>query len=130
LDISIVEESAISVYEQIIIQILTGIRERKINPNDSLPTIRQLASDLRLTNNTVAKAYQILERGKIIVTSGRRGTFIHERAIENAGRFLNDTVRNQIRDFIGLQLKYGISINELEIAFQLILNEYKGEAVK
>ncbi len=125
MNISIVDDSPIPVYEQIIIQILTGLREKKLAATSPLPTIRQLASDLHLTNNTVAKAYQILERSKILVTGGSRGTFIHERALENAERFLNEEIRNQIREFIELQLKYGVSINTLKTTFTAIVNEYK-----
>jgi GntR family transcriptional regulator len=125
MDISIVEDSAIPVYKQIIIQVVTGLQEKKIKASDPLPTIRQLASDLHLTNTTIAKAYQILERSKIIVTGGRRGTFINERAIENAERFLQEELQNQIREFIALQLKYGVSIQALLTTFQNILNEYK-----
>jgi GntR family transcriptional regulator len=125
MNISIVDESAIPVYEQIIIQVLTGLQEKKLKANDPLPTIRQLASDLHLTNTTVAKAYQILERSNIISTGGRRGTFINERAIENAERFLKEELQNQIREFISLQLKYGVSLKSLLTTFQTILMEYK-----
>jgi GntR family transcriptional regulator len=125
MNISIVDESPIPVYEQIIIQVLTGLREKKLEQNSPLPTIRQLASDLHLTNTTVAKAYQILERSKIIVTGGRRGTFVHEHALENAEHFLNEEIANQIREFIELQLKYGVSMSTLKTAFTSIINEYK-----
>jgi GntR family transcriptional regulator len=125
MNISIHDESPIPVYEQIIIQVLTGLREKRIEPGSPLPTIRQLASDLRLTNATVAKAYQILERSKIISTSGRRGTFINERAVENAERFLDESIKSQMREFIGLQLKYGISLTTLTSAFQSIIAEFK-----
>ena len=125
MNISIMDESPIPVYEQIIIQVLTGLREKKLEANSPLPTIRQLASDLHLTNTTVAKAYQILERSKIIATGGRRGTFVHERALENAERFLNEEIANQIREFIELQVKYGVSMSMLKTAFISIINEYK-----
>jgi GntR family transcriptional regulator len=124
MNISIIDESPIPVYEQIIIQVLTGLREKKLEANSPLPTIRQLASDLHLTNTTVAKAYQILERSKIIVTGGRRGTFIHERALENAEHFLNEEVKNQIREFIELQLKYGVSISTIKSAFSTIMKDF------
>jgi len=124
MDISIYDESPIPVYEQIIIQVLTGLREKKLEPGSPLPTIRQLASDLRLTNATVAKAYQILERSKIISTSGRRGTFINERAFENAQRYLDESVKNQMREFIGLQIKYGIPLATLRSTFQTLIAEF------
>lgn len=41
-----------------------------------LPTVRQLAADLDLAPNTVAKAYRELEQAGLVVTAGRRGTFV------------------------------------------------------
>ncbi len=116
--------SPIPVYEQIIIQILKNLRENALQMDCPLPTIRQLASDLDITVATVAKVYQILERGKIIVTGGRRGTFFHENALENAEKFINEEIRNQMREFISLQLKYGVSVNTLQELFAATINEF------
>ena len=41
-----------------------------------LPTVRQLAADLGLAANTVARAYRELEADGVIATHGRRGTFV------------------------------------------------------
>jgi GntR family transcriptional regulator len=123
-DISINEDSAIPVYKQIIIQVLSGLLKNRITINTPLPTIRQLALDLSLTPTTIAKAYQILERGKIIATGGRRGTFIHENAVGNAARFLQEEVQNQVDEFVSLQLKYGVSLDELKKSFQATIDKY------
>ena len=124
MNITIRDESHIAVYEQIIIQILTNLREKKLEVSTPLPTIRQLASDLALTVATVAKVYQILERAKIIVTGGRRGTFFHERALENADKFIREEIRHQIKEFISLQLKYGVTLTTLKEMFTDVINEY------
>ena len=41
-----------------------------------MPTIRQLASDLKLAKGTVAKAYALLEELEVLETLGRKGSFI------------------------------------------------------
>ena len=41
-----------------------------------LPTVRALAADLGLAANTVARAYRELESDGVVVTEGRRGTFV------------------------------------------------------
>jgi GntR family transcriptional regulator len=130
MDITINEGSSVPVYEQIVIQVLIGIRERRIEINAPLPTIRQLALDLELTSATVAKAYQILERGKVITTGGRRGTYIHEQALENSARFIQEQVETQMREFIHLQLKYGISLPEIQTTFTHIINELTKRGAK
>ncbi len=123
--ITINDGSSVPVYRQIIIQVLSGVSRQEIGHNRPLPTIRQLASDLSLTNTTVAKAYQILERSKIIATAGRRGTFIHEDAQENALKYMQEELLGQMKDFISMQLKYGASIDDIEKSFQKVIHEIR-----
>ncbi len=66
------------VYEQIVMLVQEAVTTGQLAQGSPLPRIRQLASDLEINANTVAKAYQILEQRHIVVTAGRRGTFIHE----------------------------------------------------
>ena len=61
------------VYEQIVVQIEHGVRSGALPPGTRLPPIRQLAEDLEINQNTVAKAFQILEASRIVRTLGRRG---------------------------------------------------------
>jgi GntR family transcriptional regulator len=52
--------------------ILTG----RLRPGDRLPTVRQLAVDLRVNANTVAKVYAELERAEVLETRRGAGTFV------------------------------------------------------
>ncbi|NLD91074.1 MAG: GntR family transcriptional regulator [Fibrobacter sp.] len=128
--ITISDESPVPVYRQIVIQVLLGVIRNEIKQNSSLPTIRQLAADLSLTNTTVSKAYQILERSKIIATAGRRGTFIHENAQENASRYIQEERLGQMMDFISMHLKYGSTIDELEQSFYAAIKKIKERKAK
>jgi GntR family transcriptional regulator len=58
----------------------------ELNPGDQLPTVRQLAADLRINFNTVARAYRLLDEENIISTQHGRGTFILEPASEEESR--------------------------------------------
>ncbi len=78
--------SAIPVYQQIVDQIRERVRERAVAPGTPLPSVRQLASDLGINPNTVAKAYMLLERDGILLTIRRRGAFVSEQAPERASR--------------------------------------------
>ncbi len=51
-------------------------------PGQKLPTVRQLAADLGLAPNTVARAYRELEADNIITTHGRRGTFVRSKLFD------------------------------------------------
>jgi DNA-binding transcriptional regulator YhcF (GntR family) len=68
-------------YEQVRRQIAEGAAAGALAPGHKLPTVRQLATDLGLANNTVARAYRELESDGVIETHGRRGTFIASRKL-------------------------------------------------
>ncbi|MDQ3156557.1 MAG: GntR family transcriptional regulator [Actinomycetota bacterium] len=63
-------------FEQVRRQIAAGAADRSLPPGHKLPTVRQLAADLGLATNTVARAYRELETDGVIETHGRKGTFI------------------------------------------------------
>ena len=49
-----------------------------LKPGDQLPTVRALASDLRINFNTVSRAYRLLDEAGVISTQQGRGTYILE----------------------------------------------------
>lgn len=71
-------------YEQVRRQIAEAAASGALAAGYKLPTVRQLASDLGLAANTVAKAYRALESDGVIETHGRRGTFIASRKLTDA----------------------------------------------
>ena len=63
-------------YEQLRRQIAARAASRELPPGTRLPTVRALAAQLDLAVNTVAKTYRALETDGVVVTEGRRGTFV------------------------------------------------------
>jgi DNA-binding transcriptional regulator YhcF (GntR family) len=63
-------------FEQIRTQIATMVSDGTLSAGTKLPTVRQLATELGLAANTVAKAYRELESDGVISTDGRRGSFV------------------------------------------------------
>lgn len=64
------------IYAQLDRAIRVAIAHGKLKAGDQLPTVRQLAVDLRVNANTVAKVYLALEREGIVETKRGVGTFI------------------------------------------------------
>ena len=64
------------IYVQIIDQIKHLIATGVLRPDDQLPTIRQLAVDLKVNFTTVARAYRILDEEGLISTQHGRGTYV------------------------------------------------------
>ncbi|MFY9607448.1 MAG: GntR family transcriptional regulator [Blastocatellia bacterium] len=71
-------------YHQLDRAIRFAIATGRLGVGDQLPTVRQLAVDLRINANTVAKVYAELERGGILETRRGVGTFVRARHFEAA----------------------------------------------
>ena len=95
-------------YLQILEQILARVQEGSLGPGTALPSVRQLASDLGINPNTVAKAYLLLERDGILLTVRRRGTFVapgaREKALRASERSLEDAVERAAAEAAALGL--------------------------
>jgi len=72
-------------YEQLRVRIASQAAAGTLPAGTRLPTVRALASELQLAVNTVAKAYRALEADGVVVTEGRRGTFVSSGAAASSG---------------------------------------------
>ncbi|MBN1535607.1 MAG: GntR family transcriptional regulator [Anaerolineales bacterium] len=70
--------SGTPIYLQIMDQIRQMVAKGELVQGDQLPTVRQLATDLRVNFNTVARAYRLLDQAGLISTQHGRGTYIWE----------------------------------------------------
>jgi GntR family transcriptional regulator len=67
---------ATPIYAQLERGLRAAIATSRLQPGDQLPTVRQLAVDLRVNANTVARVYAELERAGILETRRGVGTFV------------------------------------------------------
>ncbi|MFF0150313.1 GntR family transcriptional regulator [Micromonospora sp. NPDC005203] len=74
--ISVDADSSVPPYEQVRGQLAELIGDGRLPVGCRLPTVRQLAADLGLAANTVARAYRELEAAGLLETRGRNGTFV------------------------------------------------------
>ncbi len=68
------------VYQQLVDEIKEAVALGILAAGERMPTVREMATELSLNPNTVAKAYQRLEQEGIIVTMRSRGTFVADRS--------------------------------------------------
>lgn len=76
MNIKIDPESSVPIYVQIEDRIHSLIAAGQMQPGEQLPTIRELAAEIRVNLNTVARAYFELDREGVISTQRGRGTFV------------------------------------------------------
>lgn len=100
-------------YRQIIEQIRAAIERATLLPEMALPTVRQLAGDLGVAPNTVARAYAELQSEGWLVGDGRRGTRVAG-AIPHAGRGDRArTLRNALERFVASLHHRGFTPQEI-----------------
>ena len=108
-------------FKQLMDQIKKAVMDGLLKPGDSLPSIRQLANDLELNHNTVAKAYRILERDSVTQTKGYRGTSIHRNAKQNSTVDMNDSIIIKLNETIKSLRESGATDSEIRIAFSNVM---------
>jgi len=104
--------TGVPIYLQLIEQVKRSVALGVLSPGERLPTVKQLATDLTINPNTVARAYRDLERDGVIETSVGRGSFVSQnRAGERAAAALADvassTVDAAVREAKSMGLKRG-----------------------
>jgi GntR family transcriptional regulator len=70
--------TGVPLWQQIVAQVTREIMSRTLAVGDQLPTVRELAAELRVNPNTVARAYLELERDGVVETRRGIGTFACE----------------------------------------------------
>lgn len=64
------------IFEQVRVAVIDAVRDGRLPAGARLPTVRELAAQLGLAVNTVARTYRELETAGIVETRGRQGTFV------------------------------------------------------
>ena len=75
--ISLDPRDATPIYAQLERGLRAAIATGRLRPGDQLPTVRELAVDLRINANTVARVYAELERAGVIQTKRGVGSFVN-----------------------------------------------------
>ena len=126
MDIRIDFRSEQPIYLQIVEQVRDLVANGDLVPGDQLPTVRQMATDLRVNFNTVARAYRILDESGLISTQHGRGTYVWEIPSEETRRRLhNQNLYEQLTHFIQALSRRGYALHEIEAAFSLAMRDEK-----
>lgn len=124
MEILIDTDSDDPIFSQLISQIKQLVDTGKLVPGFQLPSIRQLAADLGINQNTVAKAYKLLERDAVIVCKGYRGTYIHQQAIQNSKIDHSLQVKMLLAQAIAQLRQLGLTDSEIRLQFAEQLKEH------
>lgn len=111
--------SGVPIYVQIMEQIRKMVASGELQVGDQLPTVRQLATDLRINWNTVARSYKLLDEAGLISTQQGRGTYIWEQLSEATTQMLRlDALQALTRKYLAEAARLGCSPSEVVVEFK------------
>ncbi len=118
--------SHVPIYLQILSQIKGHVAAGRLQPGDQLPTVRQMAADLRVNFNTVARAYRILDEAGLISTQQGRGTYVvgpeDRKQMEGLRRA---SLRALARAFLADAARMGLGPDEIEAMIEKLLSRWR-----
>jgi GntR family transcriptional regulator len=112
------------VYQQLVDEIKEAIALGIMAPGERMPTVRDMATELALNPNTVAKAYQKLEQEGIIITMRSRGTFVAERSSADSS-LAKKKLNEQIEKVLIEAYHLGLNREEIEQLFAESLEKWE-----
>ena len=109
-------QSGIPIYIQLKEQIKYGMARGHLKPGTQLPTVRQLAVDLRVNANTVSSVYSELEHEGLLTTRKGKGTFV---LTQNVPHQINDiqALKTEMEGLVDKARELGFTPDEISSLF-------------
>ena len=105
-------------YEQIAQRVRAAIAAGEAKPGTMLPSVRQLAGDLRVNPATVAQAYRQLERDGFVTSRRGTGTYVNALSTDRRAGERAAQARELVRGLVQEGARRGISAKELQAALR------------
>lgn len=115
------------VFQQLIDGVKEAIAKGLLQPGDRLPSVRDLAATLMLNHNTVAKAYQELERERVIEVVRARGAFVATPKPPRDKEERLQTLRARMRELVVDAHYLQIPDEELVALFSSVVQAWREE---
>lgn len=119
--------SPIPIYEQIKNSIIEQIMNDELKENEAIPSIRNLASDIKISVMTIKKAYDELETEGYIISRQGKGTFVAPKNTELAKEKAQKDIEDYISKIVDISIKFDIKKEEIIDIFNLFYGSDKNE---
>lgn len=119
--------SSVPIYEQIKSSIIEQIMNGELSEGEAIPSIRSLASDIRISVMTIKKAYDELERDGYIVTVQGKGSFVAPRNVELAKEQAKKDIEASLEKVIKTSKMFNISEDEIIDLFKFLMESDEDE---
>jgi GntR family transcriptional regulator len=113
------------VFQQIVDHVKREIATGRLRPEDRLPSVRDLAKELVINPNTIARAYQALEAEGVTYSRRGAGTFIAARKPVVKGDERRRRFREAIEAALADAFHLGVSEEEARRAFDAAMKRFR-----
>jgi len=119
--------SGVPIYLQIIEQIKRSVALGVLQAGEQLPTVKQLAIDLTVNPNTVARAYRELEREQVIETAPGRGSFVRANGVTESPKVAAEIGRDALDVALREAKSVGLTPEDVRNLFDAALARWFGD---
>ena len=114
-----IRDNGQAIYLQIAEYVCNKILLRQWLPEEKIPSVRELAVQMSVNPNTVARGYEFLKNNGIIIDKRGIGYFVEKRGLEQAKKFRQeDFFQNELPVFFNTLYTLGIELNDLHQKFE------------
>ena len=110
--------SFVPIYEQIKQGIVRLVATGRLKVGEPLPSIRDLAAEIIVNPNTVARAYRELEQGGLVLTQKGRGSFVADRARPDVDRDIKVHLGQALDEAIAEARRYDLDSGAIRELFE------------
>ena len=121
MNILIDNKSSAPIYEQIVTQIKAQIIGGALREDEALPSIRNLAKDLRISVITTKRAYDELERDGFLYTIAAKGCFVAPKNVELLREETLKEIEKHLEEAARLAASCNVSADELKEMLRLTM---------
>lgn len=116
------------IYLQLVEQVKSMVASGVLKPGSQLPTVREVAADLRINFNTAARAYRLLHEEGIISTQQGRGTYVLEAPpAAESKRLKRDRLQSMVEGLLEEAKRFGFTPEEVNKVCQDYLHRWMRE---
>jgi len=111
--IAISHQNPAPLYQQVTDQIINAITDGTLRPDDKLPSIREVAGELKISEITIKRAYADLEKEGFIFTRAGMGSFVRDINREKLKKVKLAVLKDELERIVGANAKFGITSGDI-----------------
>ena len=100
--------------QQVVLQIKRLIVTKSLKPGEKLPSVRQLAKDLKLNPTTTSRVFSQLAKEGVVIQRPGMGVFVTEGPCPFSTEYIGETLARQAMSFLVEGLRFGLNYTEIK----------------